>query len=168
MADDLLGDFVAAAQSDLEPLLLRIRDELYLDDPERLKAAGVLLIRAWADGATAGTTNEKVAAAVEANLTIDESAVATALAEKVRLPVSIQGVVEAIAARSRSTGQGIDGSATRDEIARELSVLPDEVSGEARNPDGPLGRAIGVGYVEEDPRYKAYWRLTAAGRAQLR
>lgn len=164
---DLLRDFAAAAERDLAPLLRRACDDLYFDDADRLKAIGVLLAKAWADGAAAGSRGGVVAEAVNSDLEIDDGALAAALADKVRPAVSVKDVLRGIAARSAATGGATGGSATRDEIASQLSVSPDEVSRTGGDPDGPLGRAIKLGYVEPNPTYKGYWRLSLAGQAQL-
>lgn len=65
-------------------------------------------------------------------------------------------------------GRGTRGPATRAEIASQISASPDEVSREGGDPDGPLGRAIRLGLVEQDTSYKGYWRLTSEGQVQLR
>ena len=165
---DLLRELVAAVERDVAPLLRRACDDLYIDDAERLEALGALLAKAWGDGAAAACTGRAVAEAVNSDLRIDDSAVGAALAEKVRPPVSIDDVLCGIAARAAATGGATAGSATRVEIALHLSVPPDDVSREGGDPDGPLGRAIKLGYVEPTARYNGYWRLTPAGQAQLR
>src|ERR1039458_484627 len=156
---DLLRELVAAVERDVAPLLRRACDDLYIDDAERLEALGALLAKAWGQGPAAACTGRAVAEAVNSDLRIDDSAVGAALAEKVRPPVSIDDVLCGIAARAAATGV---------EIALHLSVPPDDVSREGGDPDGPLGRAIKLGYVEPTARYNGYWRLTPAGQAQLR
>jgi hypothetical protein len=57
--------------------------------------------------------------------------------------------------------------ATRDEIAEHLAVRPEDVSRDAREPDGALGEALNDGLIEPDPGCSGYWRLTAEGLAFL-
>lgn len=114
----------------------------------------MLLSKAWVDGAAAGHRGEAVAEALDSNLELDESAVAAALAGKVKPRVSVQDVLRGIAARVGATGGATGKSATRLEIATHIKVAADEVRREGAPPDGPLGKAIELGYVEQHPAYK--------------
>lgn len=87
--NELLREFAAAAERVIVPLLRRASDELYIDDADRLKALGVLLTKAWTDGAASGRKNETVAEAIDSDIEIDDSALAAALADEVRPRISV-------------------------------------------------------------------------------